>query len=63
MAGVPSGGNATVVYFHCQDCAVEAARAAAAGGKVERPKFSIGQYGHIALVLDTEGNLIGLHSM
>ena len=63
MAGVPSGGNSTLVYFHSEDVAVEQARVAAAGGRVERPKFSIGQYGHIALVVDTEGNMIGLHSM
>lgn len=63
MAGVPSGGNSTLVYFHCEDCAVEAARVQAAGGRIERPKSSIGQYGHIALAVDTEGNMIGLHSM
>lgn len=63
MAGVASGGCGTLVYFHCKDCAVEEARAAAAGGRVQRPKTSIGAYGHISLVEDTEGNLIGLHSM
>jgi predicted enzyme related to lactoylglutathione lyase len=63
MAGMPSGGNSTLVYFHCEDCAVESARVQAAGGRVERPKFSIGQYGQIALVVDSEGNMIGLHSM
>ena len=26
-------------------------------------KMSIGQYGFIALMLDSEGNMIGLHSM
>jgi predicted enzyme related to lactoylglutathione lyase len=61
--GMPSGGNSVLVYFHCGDCAVEAAKAAAAGGRVQREKMSIGQYGHIALVFDTEGNMIGLHSM
>jgi predicted enzyme related to lactoylglutathione lyase len=25
--------------------------------------MSIGQYGHVVLALDTEGNMIGLHSM
>jgi predicted enzyme related to lactoylglutathione lyase len=60
---MPSGGNSTLVYFHCEDCAVESARVQAAGGRVERPKFSIGQYGQIALVVDSEGNMIGLHSM
>lgn len=63
MAGVPSGGNSTLVYFHCEDCAVEAERAAGAGGQVCRPKFAIGEFGFIALLLDTEGNMIGLHSM
>lgn len=63
MAGVPSGGNSTVVYFSCADCAVEAKHAVAAGGRIDKEKFSIGQYGFIALVFDTEGNLFGLHSM
>ena len=63
VPGMPSGGNSTLVYFNCEDCGVEAARVAAAGGKVQREKMSIGQYGHIALVFDTEGNLFGLHSM
>lgn len=61
--GVPSGGNSTVVYFRCEDCAVEAARAAASGGKIVKPKFAIGPYGFVALVHDSEGTLIGLHSM
>jgi len=34
-----------------------------AGGSIKDDKMSIGQYGFIALVYDTEGNLIGLHSM
>lgn len=63
MEGFPSGGNSVLVYFVCDDCAVEAEKAARLGGKVEKEKFSIGEYGHIALVTDTEGNMIGLHSM
>jgi hypothetical protein len=63
MAGVPSGGNSTLVYFGCADCALEAGRVAAAGGQVMRQKFPIGQYGYIALATDTEGNLFGLHSL
>jgi uncharacterized protein len=62
MDGVPSGGNSTVVYFGCEDCAVEAGRVPGAGGKIAREKFSIGQYGFIALAIDTEGNMFGLHS-
>jgi predicted enzyme related to lactoylglutathione lyase len=63
MDGGPSGGNTTLVYFACDDCAVEAARVAGAGGCVNREKFSIGEYGFIALVADSEGNMIGLHSL
>ena len=62
MPGFESGGNSVLVYFACDDCAVEADKAAAAGGQVVKPKTSIGPYGYIALVLDTEGNMIGLHS-
>jgi uncharacterized protein len=63
MPGFPSGANSVLVYFNCADCAVEASKAARSGGKLFKDKFSIGQYGFIALVTDTEGNMIGLHSM
>ncbi|MCB0358362.1 MAG: VOC family protein [Bdellovibrionales bacterium] len=63
MEGVEPGGCGTIVYFHCDDCAVEAERLGQAGGRIVREKMSIGQYGFIALGYDTEGNLIGLHSM
>jgi predicted enzyme related to lactoylglutathione lyase len=63
MPGCPSGGNSTLVYFVCEDCAVEEGRVKAAGGRVEKPKFSIGPYGFVALACDTEGNMFGLHSM
>ena len=63
MEGCSSGGGGTLVYFSCADCAVEVARALKAGGSVHRDKFSIGQYGFIALLVDTEGNMIGLHSL
>lgn len=63
MKGAPSGGFGTLVYFACADCAVEASRVQAAGGSVFKDKFPIGEYGHIALAIDTEGNQFGLHSM
>lgn len=63
MEGMPSGGTSTIIYFACEDCAVDAKRVVTAGGKVHKEKTSIGPYGFIALALDTEGNLIGLHSM
>jgi len=61
--GVRSGGNSTLVYFACEDCAIEADRIESAGGKVQQQKLSIGEHGHIVLALDTEGNMIGLHSL
>lgn len=63
MEGVPSGGNSTMVYFTCEDCAEELARVPDAGGKIQHEKFAIGEYGFIAVAVDTEGNMIGLHSM
>ena len=62
MEGVPSGGGGTLVYFACDDCATEAARIESAGGKIEKPKMSIGEYGFMVLAVDTEGNMFGLHS-
>jgi predicted enzyme related to lactoylglutathione lyase len=63
MPGFEPGRNSVLVYFSCADCGVEAAKAVQAGGRIEKEKMSIGQYGYIALVIDTEGNMIGLHSM
>ncbi|WP_158881062.1 VOC family protein [Rhodanobacter sp. L36] len=63
MADGPTGMGGTLVYFSCGDCAMELGRVVDAGGAVMKPKFGIGPYGYIALVNDTEGNLIGLHSM
>ena len=63
MEGFSAGRNSVIPYFGCDDCSVEASRVTAAGGSIHRGKFSIGQYGFIALITDTEGNMIGLHSM
>ena len=63
MEGFSSGGNSTLVYFGCADCSVESARVVQFGGRIQREKTSIGQYGFIALAYDTEGNMFGLHSM
>lgn len=63
MSGVAAGGNSTLIYFSCEDCADEAARIGEAGGKIHESKTSIGEYGFIVLAFDTEGNMIGLHSM
>lgn len=57
------GVGGTLVYFSVEDCAKEEARITAAGGKIVRPKFSIGEFGWVTLCEDTEGNLFGLSSM
>ncbi|WOD39931.1 VOC family protein [Nodosilinea sp. E11] len=63
MDGFAPGGGGTLVYFGCDDCAVQADRAAAQGGSIFQAKTSIGEHGFCALAHDTEGNLIGFHSM
>jgi predicted enzyme related to lactoylglutathione lyase len=63
MDGFSPGGGGTLVYFGCDDCGVQAARAATQGGSVIQEKTAIGEHGFCALAKDTEGNLIGLHSM
>lgn len=63
MEGFTPGAGGTLIYFSCEDCGVEVSRVAAAGGRVFKEKFSIAPYGFIALIIDTEGNMIGLHSM
>ena len=57
------GPGGSMVYFSCDDCAVEEARVSTAGGSIVRPKFAIGEHGFVSIVTDTEGNMIGLHSV
>jgi hypothetical protein len=57
------GAGGTLVYFTCDDCSKEESRVEPAGGKVLQPKMSIGEYGYCSVIMDTEGNSIGLHSM
>lgn len=57
------GPGGTQVYFSVEDCAIQEARVVNAGGKVIRPKFSIGDFGWVTLCQDTEGNMFGFNSM
>ncbi|MEM7070357.1 MAG: VOC family protein [Pseudomonadota bacterium] len=63
VKGAKPGAGGTMVYFSCADCEVEQARVEQAGGKIIRPKFSIGEHGFVSLVCDTEGNIVGFHSV
>ncbi|MCX6924933.1 MAG: SRPBCC domain-containing protein [Verrucomicrobia bacterium] len=59
----PSSRGA-LLYFNCEGRLDEAVAAVAPnGGKVVQPKHQIGPYGFRAVVLDSEGNRIALHSM
>ena len=60
---VKPGSGGILVYFASEEITAELGRVEAAGGKIIRPKLDIGEFGFIALIEDTEGNMIGLHSM
>lgn len=66
MAGTKQGDGQcvnTMVYFPCKDASEEESRIEAAGGKVIRAKFSIGEFGFCSICEDSEGNPFGLFSM
>ncbi len=56
------GIGGTLVYFATEDITLELSRVEAAGGKIIRPKVAVGAFGFIALIEDSEGNMIGLRS-
>ena len=58
-----AGGHGTMVYFGSLNCEVEQKRVEDAGGKVMKPRFSIGEHGFISICEDTEGNAFGIYSM
>ena len=55
--------DGTVIYFACENVAVEAGKIEQAGGKLIVPKTDIGEFGFFAQFIDTEGNRLGLHSL
>lgn len=62
--GSPSA-NSTLLYFNAKsgDLQNELSRVAAAGGKILQGKTLVTkENGYMAVILDTEGNRIGLHS-
>ena len=63
MEGFKAGGNSTLIYFESADCSTEEQRIEKAGGKIHKSKMSIGSHGFISLFYDSEGNMVGLHSM
>jgi predicted enzyme related to lactoylglutathione lyase len=59
----PSQTGALVYLNGGDDLAIPLSRVEAAGGKIVRPKTSLGPNGFMAQFIDTEGNKIALHSM
>ena len=55
------GVDGTVVFLNAPDLETSLVRASTAGGKVVAPLTDIGEMGAFAIVLDTEGNRVGLH--
>ncbi|MDV7138551.1 VOC family protein [Maribacter sp. TH_r10] len=61
---IPSATHGPLLYFTCVDLAIELSRVVAAKGEILKEKTEIGGgHGFMALVKDTEGNRIALHSL
>jgi uncharacterized protein len=57
--------NGTLVYLNCEpDLSIVLSRVEAAGGSVTKPKTLVAEnLGYWALIKDSEGNRVALHSM
>lgn len=59
----PSMTDGPLIYFSCKDIAAELSRVEGAKGEILQPKTQISpEHGFMALMKDTEGNRIALHS-
>jgi predicted enzyme related to lactoylglutathione lyase len=59
---VPSQQGSLVYLNGDPDLSVALGKVEAAGGKIMRPKTQIGEFGFMAVFIDTEGNAVALHS-
>jgi uncharacterized protein len=59
----PSTKGSLIYLNGGEDLALPLSRIEGAGGKILLPKTSIGGNGFMARFIDTEGNLVALHSM
>ena len=60
---VKPSDHGALLYFNVDGRLEEAVAAAeATGGTIKQPPHSIGEFGHRAIVVDSEGNRIALHS-
>jgi hypothetical protein len=64
MAGCSPGAGGTIVYLNAEgDLDGVLDRTAKAGGSIIKPRTAIGEHGFIGIIKDTDGNVVGLHSM
>jgi predicted enzyme related to lactoylglutathione lyase len=64
MEGCPPGPGGTVVYLNAEgDLDGVLDRIPKAGGAVLQGRMGIGEHGFIGIFKDSEGNVVGLHSM
>ena len=60
---IPSDTTGALLYFSCKDVADELSRVVKSGGEIIQSKTEIGGgHGFMALMKDSEGNRIALHS-
>jgi len=60
----PSATDGPLIYLNANpDVQVVLDRIETSGGKIIVPKMEIGQYGFMAVFIDSEGNRIALHSI
>lgn len=64
MEGMAPGPGGTLIYLNVEgDLDGVLQRVPASGGAVIKPRLAIGEHGFIGIIRDTEGNIVGLHSM
>jgi len=64
MDGCKPGEGGTLVYLNVEgELDAVLSRIPAAGGEVIKPRTEIPPHGFMGLFKDTEGNVVGLHSM
>jgi uncharacterized protein len=52
----------TLIYLNAPKLDESLSKVESSGGKIVLPKTSIGEQGWMAIIVDTEGNRIGLHT-
>lgn len=60
--GMEPASQGTTVYFSVEDVEPTLNKVEGAGGSIVFPKMSIGEFGFIGQIIDSEGNKIGVHS-